>query len=174
MKNIKFSSLLFVLAIFGLSTSAIAQGDDLYYNPDTDAETTTTYDNADYGVDAADADYGSDDYSSEDYASQDYDGFSDYDDSYDYYYSSRIRRFNRPSTGFGFYDPCFVNSANFTPFGTYTPFGRTNIYLSFGNRGFNRFNRVNRFNRNRFFNPFFGSNPYACLLYTSPSPRDRG
>ena len=35
--------------------------------------------------------------------------FEDNDDYYDYEYASRIRRFNRPYYGFGYYDDCYTN-----------------------------------------------------------------
>ena len=80
----KFSSFSFffalIVAMF-VSGNAMAQYDDVYFNPDEDVETTTT-----------DTYYESDADLNDDYAYEE-----EYDDSsYDYQYSSRIRRFHNP------------------------------------------------------------------------------
>jgi hypothetical protein len=52
----------------------------------------------------------------------------DYDDYYDYSYSSRIRRFHRPYNGFGYYDPIYTNVYYYD----YDPFFWGNsIYLGY-------------------------------------------
>ena len=95
MKKNKLLFALVAVLVLGSANISLAQYDDLYYNPDTDA-----------GY------YSSNSSSSDSYASNDrndnngyddavYEDYDDYDD-YNYYYSSRIRRFNRPYYGFGY------------------------------------------------------------------------
>jgi hypothetical protein len=53
---------------------------------------------------------------------------NDNDDYYDYEYASRIRRFNRPYYGFGYYDDCYTNYYwyNYDPY-----YWGTSIYVSY-------------------------------------------
>lgn len=55
------------------------------------------------------------------------------DDTYDYFWASRINRFHRPIPGFGYYDPFYTNMYwyNYDPF-----FYGTSIYTSWGWGGF--------------------------------------
>src|SRR4029079_18001460 len=85
--------------------AANAQFDDVYYDPDTEfTGNNNSIVNNDQG------------YSSEEnvtyYDNDEYQYFDDYD----FYYSSRIKRFYRPSFGYGFYDPYFVDSYYYDPF----------------------------------------------------------
>jgi hypothetical protein len=177
MKNNMIFSFLVAMLALGFSTTSFAQYDDLYYNPADDKITTSKYntdvtdesfdnapasdENATYGED--DSFYNYDDAKSEtrDRSNSDFRG-----DDYGYEYSSRIRRFNTPYPGFGFYDPIYVDVAYYDPF--YTP--GTNIYI------FSGYNRYDRFGRNNFvpssfyynnsygssyYNPYASNNPYS-------------
>lgn len=93
MKNYSIQSILITAIIALLPISVWAQHDDLYYNPD-DFQTTTFRNNV----------YSDSDIS---FGEQEYD--SQYFDDYDFYYTSRIRRFHRPARGIDFYDPFFVD-----------------------------------------------------------------
>ncbi|TVQ47651.1 MAG: hypothetical protein EA362_06575 [Saprospirales bacterium] len=93
MKNYSIQSILITAIIALLPISLWSQYDDLYYNPD-DFQTTTFRNNV----------YSDSDIS---FGEQEYD--SQYFDDYDFYYTSRIRRFHRPARGIDFYDPYFVD-----------------------------------------------------------------
>lgn len=93
MKNYSIQSILITAIIALLPISLWAQHDDLYYNPD-DFQTTTFRNNV----------YSDSDIS---FGEQEYD--SQYFDDYDFYYTSRIRRFHRAARGIDFYDPFFVD-----------------------------------------------------------------
>jgi len=162
--------LLLILVVVLISLPAIAQYDDVYYDPGsfsrrtTTTTTTTTYEN----------DYDAETYASNEdfvpYDDSNYDGEPfGYDDYSGYEYSSRIRRFRQPYAGFGYYDPVYVDQV-------YYPgnrgFGSTvliyNSPYAYNSYRYNRFNRWNdpfysysSFNRfNRFNDPFY--NPYAA------------
>ena len=100
MKSMRLTAAFLALVFSAFATVAVAQYDDLYYDPDTDYEYYYGSDNNSNQNDFNSEDYG---YDNEEYA-DDY-----YNDDYDYYYTSRIRRFNRPASGFGFYDPYYVS-----------------------------------------------------------------
>ncbi len=119
-----------LLALLFASTAAVAQYDDMYFDPD---EFVSTERAPNYYRDNDRRDYADNDRSfrrSDAYA----------DDYYDYYYSSRIRRFNRPYAGFGYFDPVYVDMAYYDP--RFRPAGSTVLIYN----DFNRFNRFNRFN----------------------------
>ena len=98
MKN-KFSALLVALLTFGFATSSFAQYDDLYAIPSDDNEITQYQAEEEYTAYEATED------------ADEYDEYSYLDDQ-DYYYSSRIRRFNnRTNSGFGYYSPFFTDAA---------------------------------------------------------------
>ena len=99
----KFSSLLWVLVTLFASFQASAQ-DDLYYNPSTDAAAKKHSDNY------------SDDYSDNRRYEDDEDYYYDEEDDYAYEYSSRIRRFHRPSYGIDYFDPFYVDLYHYDPF----------------------------------------------------------
>ncbi|NJB87534.1 hypothetical protein GGR26_003314 [Lewinella marina] len=174
----KHKLLIAVSSLFALllvSTGVQAQYDDMYYDPDNFRSTEVARDFSDDSYDRAERD---DD--------RRYGNFDD--DYYDYYYTSRIRRFNRPYTGFGYYDPVYVDVAYYDPF--FRPAGTTVlIYNSFGNVYNPRFSRWGgayrvwnrgyagafgwddpffygraynpRFGRGTFGSPFGYGNPYA-------------
>ncbi len=98
----------------------MAQFDDLYYDPVTDDDF--------YEDDYADD---SDEY---DYYYEDEDRYDDYEYMDDYYYSSRIRRFNRRSCGsLNFYNSWAFNSVFYDPFDYYNPWGGSYLSIGFGN-----------------------------------------
>lgn len=76
-----------------------AQYDDLYYNPNDYSETTST---SSYVNSSQDLSFGDSQYDDQSY---------EHFDDYDFYYSSRIRRFHRPVRSLDFYDPYFVDLA---------------------------------------------------------------
>ncbi len=143
MKN-KFSALLVALLTFGFATSTFAQYDDLYSIPSDDNEVTHYEAEEEYVTQEA-ADY------------DEYDEYSYLDDQ-DYYYSSRIRRFNRVNTGFGYYSPFFTDAAYYNA--AYSP--GVSIYL--GNPfSYNAYRRAVRspfrgYGFNSAYSPFY--NPY--------------
>ncbi|NND08248.1 MAG: hypothetical protein HKN87_17865 [Saprospiraceae bacterium] len=151
---VKISSM-FLLAWMA-SFVATAQFDDIYFDPEADELYVDTYE-----------DKGGDTYVTEDYYYDD-DEYDYYDDQ-DYYYSSRIRRFNRPSRSFGFYDPFFYDPFFIDPF-----FARPGLSLNFGfGNGFNRWNRWNRYayGYDPFsYNPFFGGSRFNSLACYFGSP----
>jgi hypothetical protein len=76
-----------------------------------------------------------------------------YNNGYDYYYTSRLRRFNRPYYGFGFFDPVYVDSYYYDP---YLSSGLS--VLIYDNPYYSSWNRFNRFNS---FNYYSGYNNYG-------------
>ncbi len=137
MKFLKFKFAFLASMLFALTSSSFAQFDDLYYNPETDyvAVQTTSRDydqprEQTYSDPAPASQYNENNYDDE-YASR--------IDDYDFHYSSRIRRFNRPmmGNGFGFYDPFFVDRFHYDPF--YQP--GVSIYVNTGWNAFSPWNR---------------------------------
>jgi len=53
-----------------------------------------------------------------------------YDEPYDYFYSSRIRRFSRPYLGFSYFGSCYTDYRWYDPF-----YPGVSIYVSWGNPG---------------------------------------
>jgi hypothetical protein len=154
MKTHIYRSLL-IAAISALPLLAIAQFDDIYFDPD-DSEYFTTILSDDtedrYVVD--EYNYDRDDYY---YDDDEY----DYYDDYDFYYSSRIRRFHRPYMAFDFFDPFY-----FDPF-----YYGVNVYI--GNPYFgigstwNRWNRWNRWNGFDAYDYYWHSRYYNRYLYAN-------
>ena len=142
------------------SAPAIAQYDDVYFDPSRVEATSSrsyaavetpaaddTYDSEFYGEDIPA--YDADRPGNERFGVDDYSGFE---------YSSRIRRFNRPYAGFGYYDPVYVDQAYY---GYANPYRTTLIYSS--PYGVNAY-RAARLNRYRQFNdPFYS--PYNDPFY---------
>jgi hypothetical protein len=143
MKNVKSFMGIFLLAV-GIFFSVPAQAqDDLYYDPATDGTITAPSNENTYREDSK--------------ITQRYqgdDGYSEEDD-YAYEYSSRIRRFHRPSNTVDYYDPIFVDMWMYDPF--FQP-GMT-IYAG-GYNDYWRWNRWNRFNRFNRWNTWGGFDPY--------------
>ncbi len=157
MKNYKFPFVLIAFFVMAWASTSLAQFDDLYYNPDTDDDfyTWTDDDSSD------DGDYvGSDDYDDAEY------GYEE-DDEYDYYYSSRIRRFYRPYYGFSFYDPVYVDAYYYNPI--YSFGNSTYIYsnsLGYRSNPWNRYYSYNSFGYGPGYSPYnnyygYGGNPYG-------------
>ncbi|MDX1666035.1 MAG: hypothetical protein R3350_02350 [Saprospiraceae bacterium] len=167
MKNMnKLSTfLLALLFMVGWSGFAYGQYDDLYYNPEKDA-----------GKYQYDEPYASDEYYEDEYYDDEY-GYDD--ESYNYYYTSRIKRFHRPYYGFDYYDPVYTDIAYYDPSMLWMYPGATVlIYDNFFSYGdymrWRRFQRYNRF-RSGFFpggginfslgfgvgSPFFGNSPFG-------------
>ena len=144
-----------VLAL-GLSNVALGQYDDVYYDPDRDAGTYNTgieksrpADNAvasrydeeeNYDNNTASYDQGYDD-----------DEYEYYED-YDYYYTSRVRRFHRPYYGFSYFDPVYADLYYYDPFINpgvtvliYDGYSSWNSWNSW--RRWNRWNSWGSFNR---------------------------
>ena len=93
MNILKTFAALLILALS--STAVMAQYDDIYYDPSNDSYETEYYDEYETVTD------------------DDLTDGSSYDDEYledyDYYYTSRIRRFSRPVYGFGYYSPYYTD-----------------------------------------------------------------
>lgn len=145
------------LMVAMLTTTAFAQFDDLYYDPDKDAGYFSTKVIQEADNNSSDPGYTGGNYGNDDdyyYDGDDYDENYGYnDDDYDYYYSSRIRRFHRPYTGFGFFDPCYVDVYNYDPF--FTPGVTILIYDDYSYwRRWNRFQRWNYWNDWNSWNPW--------------------
>lgn len=107
-----------LFAVLLLAVPAFSQYDDIYYNPDTDADYYGY--NDDYRDDYRSSQYRGDRrYANERrqqvdqyYTADEYDYYNDYD----FYYTSRIRRFHRPMYGFGYFDPVYVDAYYYDPF----------------------------------------------------------
>lgn len=160
MKNYKLIVLIAALVVTG-SLSA-QQYDDLYYNPDKDKSFFKDYN--------ADKQETSKTYTArnDEKAYRDTDEDDAYYDDYDYYYSSRVRRFHRPFYGFNFFDPVYVDMSYYDPF--LSPGATVLIYddvFAFNNwYGGNRWNRWNNgFGGNNWNNGFgwnsWGNNPWG-------------
>ncbi len=145
-------SLILLFLAFWMSSFATqlgAQTDDVYYDPSTDApppadfQTSQPANNVSRGYD--DGDDG-------------YDGeFYDYEDEYAYEYSSRVRRFHRPTVVYDYYDPFYTDLWVYDPF--YMP--GTSIYVMGGDywsyRQWRRWNRWNSWNAwGGWGNPYWG------------------
>ncbi len=127
MKSKLLKSGLFAAMTLMITTGLRAQFDDVYYDPDA------FYSGKSYGYDD-----NTPPASGEEIIYYDDDSY-EYIDDYDYYYTSRIRRFYNPYIGFGFYDPIYVGFNYYDPWAyDYYAYPGASIYLSFG-FGFNFF-----------------------------------
>ena len=143
MKKNKLLLALVGFFVLGMTNISIAQYDDLYYNPDTDAgyyNSSNSSNSDSYASNDRDND--------NDYDDEAYQDYNDYDD-YNYYYSSRIRRFHRPYYGFSYFDPVYVDQAYYDPF--WTPGVTVLIYDNYNpwRSSYNRWN--NSWGGSRFF-----------------------
>lgn len=122
-----------LLLLFGVSaTAALAQYDDVYYDPERNNNRTYT-ERRQVQPKTTPA-------QTEEYVDENYD-----EEEYDYYYTSRIRRFHRPYAGFNYFDPIYVDSYYYDAFAR--PGVAVLIYDDpFGYYGFNRMSRFNRWN----------------------------
>lgn len=153
-----------LLVLLGVSaTVALAQYDDVYYDPERNSNRTYTERRQiqPKTTPAQVEQYGYD---------ENYD-----DEEYDYYYTSRIRRFHRPYTGFGYFDPIYVDAYYYDPYARLggntvliydDPFGyygynrlsRWNRWNGWAYGGWNRYNRWNSWNSWGAYDPFWGWN----------------
>lgn len=148
-----------------------AQTDDVYYNPDEVVKLKSNPSSSNRL-----GSYRPEAYSTEEPSFSD--GSDSYYDDYDFYYTSRIRRFHRPLQGFSFFDPYYIDMAY------YDPFMRSAttmlIYDDFySQRMFSRFNRWNNFNSFNNFGGFnrwnsFGMNDPFSMGWNSPFSRFGG
>ncbi len=122
-----------LLLLFGVSaTAALAQYDDVYYDPERNNNRTYT-ERRQVQPKTTPA-------QTEEYVDENYD-----EEEYDYYYTSRIRRFHRPYAGFNYFDPIYVDAYYYDAFAR--PGVAVLIYDDpFGYYGFNRMSRFNRWN----------------------------
>ncbi len=160
MKNFKIWLIFTVLvAIFG--SPAFGQYDDVYYNPNRDAavqrntrpnpRSNTNSNNNNYSNNSNYSTNSNNSYNSNNngYNSNNNSNYNSNqyanNNSYDYYYTSRLRRFYRPYYGFGFFDPVYVDSYYYDP---YLQSGLT--VLIYDNptyySGWNRWNNYSRYN----------------------------
>ena len=100
----KIYRLISIILLAAMAFPALAQYDDIYYNPDKDRPAYSKYKTTDDGfrqspppTDPINYD---DEFDNEEYA---------YFDDYDYYYTSRVRRFHRPYGRFDFFDPVYID-----------------------------------------------------------------
>jgi len=162
--NIK-STILSFIALFFVATVAQAQYDDIYYSASDEAHFTTEVE---------------EEYVPE--ARNDY-GYSSFAEDDGYYYTSRIRRFSRPSASINYFSPVYTNA--FT-YGGYSPYGFNNsigfsngfgvtrggfisnnayAYNSFGSPFNSRFNTFNSFGRTNFVG---GGGGFSSAYYCPP------
>ncbi len=139
--NIK-STILSLIALFFVATAAQAQFDDVYYSASDEAHFVEVEEKY---VPETRNDY----------------GYSSFDEDDGYYYTSRIRRFSRPSSSIGYFSPVYTNAYNY---GGYTPFGFNNGFVNrssvFSNNAFaySRFSNPYITPNNRVFSTFGGVN----------------
>jgi len=173
MKKIKLLAFTFMVLALGLSNVALGQYDDLYYDPDRDAGTYNTgidrtrpADNAgNTGIDRTrpadnavasrynDNEEGYDNNPAS-YGNSDDDEYEYYED-YDYYYTSRVRRFHRPYYGFSYFDPVYADLYYYDPF--INPGVTVLIYDGYSSwNGWNSWRRFNRWNSWGSFNRGWG------------------
>lgn len=151
----KKSTLVFLLAFSAFITHSWAQEyDDVYFDPSIDERYT--------GNDANDDRWNDDAYTDNaGYVTEDINQYGNY--------GSRIRRFNRPSTSFGYYSGCYVDRYNYYGFQPGTSVYVVNNRWNNSPWGFNDFNRWNAWNTPYAYNPYAGwnawNNPYAYNPY---------
>lgn len=166
MKFSRITALIIALLVVGVF-SADAQWDDVYFDPDKDI-IVEDYNNNRYS--SSNDNYRQDRYNDR-YSSS-------YYNDYDFYYTSRIRRFHRPLYGFGYFDPFYIDTYYYDPF--LTPGVTMLIYDDFYSRRamayggfwndpwmFNRFG-FNRWNSFGFNNGFYGNSLAMRMAFGSP------
>ena len=153
-----------------MSLSVKAQFDDVYYDPARDSRPTATttrsqtpqprYNDND-AQSAADNEYYSNGASGGDYY--------EYDDDYDdYRYSTRIRRFHRPYTGFEYYSNAYVDYGNYDP-SYYNRMFNPGVTIIVGNGYWNRWNSYNRWNNWSWFNRYWDDWRYTSYGFCNPN-----
>lgn len=152
------TGILSLLAVLFIGTVSFAQYDDLYYEASDDV----------YFADIAE----------EEYVEENHDnvGYSSFDEDDGYYYSSRIRRFSRPSRSISYFSPLYTNSFNYGASNIgynslYSPTGAILRNNAFGYSSLSSpFSPVSTFGRTTGFNTIGGyggnglgfSNAYYC------------
>ncbi len=157
MKNYKLLTFFVGLLLVG----SLSAQDDLYYNPAKDKVVFDDYKSSNKMTNKTNS---NDSYNSREDNNYDEEEYA-YEEDYDYYYSSRIRRFQRPYYGFNFYDPVYVDMSYYDPF--FSPFATSLIYdnaFSF-NAGYG--SRWNRWNNYGSYSPFnsYGYGGYNSFAY---------
>ncbi|MBK8849161.1 MAG: hypothetical protein IPN73_03275 [Saprospiraceae bacterium] len=142
----KFRWFVSTLVLVSIASAAFAQFDDLYYDPKSN---TSIEDPVAQQYNSTTQYSGYDDDSYEYYDEYDDGYYEDYDD---YQYSSRIRRFYRPSYSIGYYSPLWAYSWRdpyWDPWynSWYDPwYGGNSVVVVVGNGGWGSWNRWNRWN----------------------------
>ncbi len=173
MKYVSFISTFILTVVF---SPLFAQFDDIYFNPDEDEDIYAYYH---HNRDAYT--YNQEDSYSEDYQYEE-DRFDESDSHYDFYYTSRIRRFHRPYFGFGFFANPYVDLFYYDPFyfdpfrpsvsiymGSFPYYNPWNTWNSWNTWGYNPF-WPGGFGNNYFINNYYGFNPYYYNPYQPFGP----
>ena len=100
------------LLAFGMMSFATAQFDDIYFDPDNADDIYAEVELKKY-IDKST-----------------YESTDEAGDQYDYYYTSRMRRFDNPYYGFDFYSPVYVDPAYYNPY--YSNFYRPGSSIYWG------------------------------------------
>ena len=172
-----------LFALLAVFSTSYAQYDDIYYTPENDL----TYNNeATYNNDVSSAQYewtDEDEYAqngSDTYITNNYYGN-------DYFYSSRIKRFRRPVSRFGYYNSCYTDLYyyDYSPYscGTSIYYNNYNpgwyvsspfIVLNFGSNWCRpRYSNYN-YNYNYNYNAFCSPNYYSASYYNPYSYNNYG
>lgn len=154
MKNYKLPAFLIAL-LFTVANVAVAQYDDIYYDPDKDA-VYSEYKGDRYSSSNDRSNYSSRVDETERYYYDD-DEYEYYDD-YDYHYTSRVRRFHRPFYGFDYYDPVYVDMAYYDPF--FTP-GLSTVLIYNNNYSYWNWRRWNQWNRAYRYDPWLAGGMWS-------------
>ncbi len=145
--TMKLKLFLATLLITNFSLVINAQFDDLYYDPNKDAIKVSASDSeSDNNVSVSPG------FDDESYSYYDEINDNDYynSDYNDYQYSTRIRRFNRPSTSIAYYSPIWGfgwRDPYYNPYFDNYNYGNNAVVVVIGNSwGWNRWNRWNSWN----------------------------
>lgn len=167
MKVTNFSALLIPVLLLAVTATSNAQFDDVYFDPSKDAPQQSARNFRPTRSEAPVQNSASPNAASGNYNYDDsvY-GFGEespetsaVEEEYDFYYTSRIRRFNSPYYGFDYFDPIYVDANYYDPY--LNPGATVLIYDNFNS--FSAYNSWRRWNRwNRFDNfSTWGLTPYT-------------
>jgi hypothetical protein len=152
-----------------MSLSVKAQFDDVYYDPARDSRPTATTTRSQtpqprYEDNTAQS-RSDDEYYDNGSTGGDY---YEYDEDYDdYKYSTRIRRFHRPYSGFNYYSDAYVDYGYYDP-NYYNRFNR-GVTIIVGNGYWNRWNSFNRWNNWSWFNNYWDDWRYSSYGFCNPN-----
>ncbi len=160
MHKMKISSCISVgmILLFMIFHSPLSAQDDLYFNPDTDEDFSHLDEK--YADSEVRDEYVNDAFDEGDYSEDD-----------EFYYSRRIRRFNRSfGSSFGYYDPCYANNSFYSNNPFYDPFynsgssvwvnfGTSYVFSPFSVSPWGNYYGYNPYS-NPWGNPIYGYNPY--------------